>query len=67
MAITAARHKANEKYNTKAYDELKVRVVKGKKAKLQQHAAAQGESVNAFIGRAIDEAIARDSASTQPR
>ena len=31
MAISEARHRANEKWNAKAYDEIKVRVPKGEK------------------------------------
>ena len=61
MAITEARRKANEKYNAKAYDEIKVRVPKGRKAELQAHAEKRGESLNGFIGRAIEEQVKRDT------
>ena len=57
MPISKARHKANEKYNTKAYDEIKVRVKKGEKEKLQAIARESGESLNAYINRAIKELI----------
>lgn len=50
-----------DRYNAKAYDEIKVRVPKGKKTEIQSHAEGRGESVNAFINRAIDEAIERDT------
>ena len=50
-----------DRYNAKAYDEIKVRVNKGKKNAIKAHADSRGESVNSFIGRAIDEAMARDS------
>ena len=46
-----------DRYNAKAYDEMKVRVVKGNKERIQAHAEAQGESLNAFINRAITETI----------
>jgi len=36
MPISKARHKANEKYNAKAYDEIKVRVGKGQKEVMQK-------------------------------
>ena len=49
-----------DRYNAKAYDEIKVRVDKGHKVEIQAHAAALGESLNGFIGRAIDEAMERD-------
>lgn len=65
MAISEARRKANEKYNAKAYDEIKVRVSKGRKAEIQGHASALGQSVNGFINRAIDETIERDTAENK--
>ena len=48
------------KYVKENYDEYKVRMPKGKKSKMQEHIASTGESMNAFINRAIDEAIERD-------
>lgn len=50
-----------DRYNAKAYDEIKVRVSKGRKEVIQTHAEACGESVNAFINRAIDNQIAQDA------
>ena len=52
-----------DRYNAKTYDEMKVRVVKGNKERIQAHAEANGESVNGFINRAIDEAIERDESA----
>lgn len=49
-----------DRYNAKAYDEIKVRVDKGHKGEIQAYAAALGESLNGFIGRAIDETMERD-------
>lgn len=43
-------------------DRINLTVPKGRKAVIQAHAAAQGESVNGFIGRAIEEAMERDKA-----
>lgn len=54
MAISDARHRANEKYNAKAYDEIKVRVSKGRKAELQAAAERHGQSVNGLINSLID-------------
>lgn len=50
-----------DRYNAKAYDEIKVRVSKGKKVAIQAHAEAHGESVNGFINRAIDHEMERDT------
>lgn len=47
------------------YDEIKVRVTKGRKADIKAHADSRGESVNSFIGRAIDETMARDAQGDQ--
>ena len=58
---TEARRRANEKYNAKAYEEIKVRVYTGKKSKVRAHAEQQGESLNGFINRAIDETMERDN------
>ena len=52
---------AKDRYNAKAYDEIKIRVPKGRKAEIQAHAEIRGESTNGFITRAIDNQIARDS------
>ena len=56
---TEARRRANEKYNAKAYDEIKVRVTKGKKDEIKAAADSQGKSVNGFINEAIDEKMKR--------
>lgn len=61
MPIGEARRKANERYNAKAYDEIKVRVSKGRKAELQAHAEQRNESLNGFINRAIDTQLERDN------
>lgn len=60
MKISEARHRANEKYNAKAYEEIKVRVLKGQKEVIQSAARNKGESVNAYIVRAITERMERD-------
>ena len=57
---TEARRRANEKYNAKAYEEIKVRVKNGEKEMIAAHADAMGESTNAFINRAIAETMKRD-------
>lgn len=57
-----ASTKAQNKYIAKAYDRVNLTMPKGKKESVQIHAEARGESVNAFINRAIDEAMERDNA-----
>lgn len=58
MGKTSTQSK--DKYNAKAYDDIRLRVPKGQKEIIQAHADAMGESVNGFIGRAINEAMERD-------
>ena len=60
MAKTSS--KVKDKYNSKAYDSFLVRVPKGKKDIIKAHAEAQGDSVNGFINKAVDEKMKRDKA-----
>ena len=57
---TEAKKKANEKYNAK-FHEVKVRMLPERHEMVKKHAEEQGESTSAFINRAIDEQIKRDS------
>jgi len=65
MPASKAQQKAVSKYMKENYDEIKVRVDKGRKAEIKVHANSQGESINSFIGRAISETMERDT-SQQP-
>ena len=60
MALTDAQKRARDKWLTEKVEDIRFRVPKGKKAIIQEHAAKLGESVNAFINRAVDEALAHD-------
>lgn len=62
MPASKAQQKAVSKYMKENYDVYQIRMPKGKKATIQAHAVAQGESVNSFINRAIDQTIAQDAA-----
>ena len=57
MPISEARKRANAKYNLKAYDRIELKVSKGKKEKIRIYAEQHGESINAFVNRAISEAM----------
>lgn len=57
--VSPAQRKATDKYLEK-FDEMRIRSPKGQKAVIQAHAEAQGESLNAFINRAITETMKRD-------
>ena len=56
-----AQKKAVARYNAANYDQILLRVEKGKRAAITKYAESRGESLNAFINRAIDEAMERDN------
>lgn len=62
--ISDAQRRAVAKYNAANYDRVELRLDKGQKEVVKAHADTQGESLNAFINRAITETIARDTAAT---
>ena len=61
MATTKASQKAVNKYMKENYDRINLTMPKGKKEIVQAHAESKGESVNAFINRAIDDALKQDT------
>lgn len=65
MAISKAQQKAVHKYVKSNYDRIDLTLPKGDKERIKEHAAAQGESVNSFIQRAINEAIEHDTIKTK--
>ena len=56
-----AQQKAVNKYMKENYDRVNLTLPKGKKETISTHAKEQGESVNAFINRAIDHTIEDDN------
>ena len=58
---TEARRRASAKYLKEAVEDVRIRVPKGQKAVIKAHAESQGESMNAFVVRAIDETMERDT------
>lgn len=58
-AKTENQKKSQREYMSRQ-DLFQIRMVKGKKEIIDAHAKRQGESINAFINRAIDEAMERD-------
>ena len=49
MTTSEAQLRANRKHQQEKLEEIKFRVPKGNKARIQKHAAAKGESTNGFI------------------
>ena len=62
---TEAQKKAQQKYMEK-FAVARVRMDRLKYDAVQAHAETQGESVNGFINRAIDETMERDNAASAP-
>ena len=50
-----------DRYNKEKYEDLRVRVPKGRKAEIKAQAEAHGQSINAFVTEAIDEKLKRDA------
>ena len=61
--VSDAQRRAVAKYNAANYDRVELRLDKGRKETVKAHADTQGESLNAFINRAILETMERDTAS----
>ena len=62
MHISEARSRANDKWRDK-FDEMRFRVPKGQKEVISNYAAANGESVSAFINRLINEELSKSNTS----
>lgn len=60
MVSSEAAKRAVKKYDQEKIDRIAMRVPKGKREVIQAHAQEQGESINAFLNRAVDETIERD-------
>lgn len=60
---TEAQAKAAKKYLKETVEDIRIRVPKGQKAIIKSHAENQGESMNAFVVRAINETMERDSST----
>lgn len=60
MAPSEAQKRATAKWQQEKVEEIKFRVPRGTKAVIKAHADKCGESVNAFLLRAVDETMARE-------
>jgi uncharacterized protein (DUF1778 family) len=60
MSSSEAMKRAIKKYDQEKVERIHMRVPMGKKEVIQAHAASHGESLNAFLNRAVDEAMQRD-------
>lgn len=60
MAVSKAQQKATQKYIKNNYDRLELRIPKGERESIKQHAEKMGESLNQFLIRAVQETMRRD-------
>ena len=60
--VSKAQQKAVAKYMKNNYDEIKVRVEKGKREIIKAAAEQAGESSNGYIKKAVDQRMERDNA-----
>lgn len=61
MTVSKKQQASVTKYVKTHYDRISVTVKQGKLQIIKDHAQEQGESVNSFVNRAIDETIERDN------
>lgn len=60
MPRSESMDRAIKKYEQEKVDRVIFRVPKGVKELIQEHAQTQGESLAAFLNRAVQETIQRD-------
>lgn len=62
MGYDEISKKSTNKYRAK-FDMIQIRTEQGKRDKIAEHAKSRGESLNAFINRAIDTQMKLDNES----
>lgn len=55
-----SKRAASARWDRKHYDNMYLRVPKGQREKIKEHAATNGESMNGFARRAIRELLERE-------
>ena len=60
MSASDAQKRATAKWQKEKVEEIKFRVPMGRKEGIKAHAELCGESVNAFLLRAVEETMERD-------
>jgi len=58
---TEAQKRASEKYLKESVEDIRIRVPKGQKIIIKEHAESRGESMNQFVIRSITETMERDN------
>ena len=60
MSPTDAQRRARDKWLSEKVETINIRVPKGMKTTIKEHAEKRGESVNALMIRAVEDLIARE-------
>lgn len=55
--MTKPTNAVKDRWNAKAYDDLRIRIPKGRKADVEAYAKAQGESVNGMVNNFLRNAL----------
>ncbi len=63
----AGKTEYKNQWQRENYDRINLTVPKGKKEIIKAHSETQGESVSAFINRAVDETMERDNAAQRAK
>lgn len=63
MAKTKTSSVVKERYNAKAYDDIRIRVHKGRKEAIQAAASRAGQSINSYVVQAVNERLGREEGS----
>ena len=68
MPKSAAKAEADARFNKKTYEQLAFILRRDARINadfVRRHAASRGESVNGFLKRAVEEAVARDEMQSE--
>ena len=60
MSVSKAQQRATNKYNKNHYDRLEMKVPKGEKEIITEHATEYDGTLNKFLNRAVKETMKRD-------
>ena len=60
MPVSKAQQRATNKYNKNHYDRMEMKVPKGEKESITEHAKEYDGTLNKFLNRAVKETMKRD-------
>lgn len=66
MKTSRSQIKATNKYNTKVYDQLAIRIPKGKRDVYKEYADRKGESLAGLIVRLLENEMVSDPTGSKP-